>query len=185
MTVEEIFSRLSNHMKKGLIIHDQIANAFGFLNLCGYRKCHEYHYFEESKNYYYLRNYYFDNYGKLIPKEIIEEVNIVPKSWYDYRKSDVDISTKRKAIRDLMNQWINWEIEAKKLFETSYKELYELDEVAAAIKIGEFLNETSKELAVAQSKQIYLASADYDMTLISEEQEMLYNKYKKEIEGDN
>ena len=40
MTVEEIFSLLSTHMAKGLMIHEQLATAFGFLNLCGYRKCH-------------------------------------------------------------------------------------------------------------------------------------------------
>lgn len=184
MTVEEIFSRLSTHMAKGLMIHNQIANGFGFLNLYGYRRCHEYHYFEESKNYFCLRNYYFDNYGKLIPENSIGEVNIVPQLWYKYTKSDVDIATKRKEIRNLFEHWINWEIEAKKLFETSYKELIELGEIAAALKISDFLRETSHELSVAQSKQIYLASADYDMTLISEEQSHLYKKYNKEIEGE-
>lgn len=185
MEVDEIFSRLSNHMAKGLVIHSQIANGFGFLNLCGYRRCHEYHYFEESKNYFCLRNYYFDNYGKLIQENPIEEVNIVPKLWFKYNKSDVDIGTKRNAIRDLFNHWIDWEIEAKKLFESSYKELYELGEVAAATKIGEFLIETGQELAKAQSKQIYLASAEYDMTLISEEQQNLFDKYNKKIEDDD
>ena len=184
MTVEEIFSHLSNHMVKGLMIHEQIANAFGFLNLCGYKKCHEYHYFEESKNYFCLRDFYFDNYGKLIIEEKNDDVNVIPKTWFKYSKQDVDITTKRNSIRDLINIWINWEVEAKKLFEDSYKELYEIGEVASALKIGEFLKETSEELAFARAKQISLASADYDMTLITEEQQRLYLKYKEKIEGD-
>ena len=56
MTSEEIFSHLSSHMIKGLMIHDQLASAYKFLNLCGYSKCHEYHYFEESRTYRCLQN---------------------------------------------------------------------------------------------------------------------------------
>ena len=170
MAVEDIFSRLSAHMAKGLMIHDQIATAFGFLNLCGYQKEHEYHFYEESKNYRCLQDYYLSHYHKLIPEEEIENPQIIPANWRRYSKMDVDINTRRNAIKDLMKKWINWEEEAKKLFEDSYIELYNAGEVATAMKIKEFLLDTTQELAHAQCKLISLEAMDYDMAQIVSEQ---------------
>ena len=51
MTVEQIFSEIINHMVKGLMVHEHLANYYDFLGLQGYRQCHEYHYKEESCSY--------------------------------------------------------------------------------------------------------------------------------------
>ena len=48
MTVEEIFSKISQRMIGGLMFHEQMSNYYDFLNLRGYKKCHEYHYLEET-----------------------------------------------------------------------------------------------------------------------------------------
>ena len=40
MTVDEIFSKLSGHMIKGLMIHDQMSDYYDFLSLRGYKRCH-------------------------------------------------------------------------------------------------------------------------------------------------
>ena len=39
MTVDEVFSRLTAHMVKGFMMHDQMATAYNFLGLKGYKKC--------------------------------------------------------------------------------------------------------------------------------------------------
>ena len=44
MTREEIFTSLLNHMVKGLMVHDQMANYYDFLGLEEYKDCHEKHY---------------------------------------------------------------------------------------------------------------------------------------------
>ena len=41
---------------------------------------------------------------------------IIPDSWYKYTSMDVDASTKRNAIKDLTEKWINWERETKTLY---------------------------------------------------------------------
>lgn len=170
MTIEEIFQKLSAHMKVGLILHDHIANAFSFLNLQGYSKDHEQHFFEESKNYRHLQNYYLGHYHKLIADNPIEKSQVIPISWYKYTRMDVDINTKRTAIKDLIKKWVDWEKETKDLLETSYKELYELGEIAAAIEIQTFICDVDDELRQAQELQINLESMNYDMPQIIAEQ---------------
>lgn len=182
MTVEEIFANLSSHMAKGLIIHDQLSNAYNFLNLCGYKKCHEYHYYEENYNYHCLRDFYIDTYHKMILEEKdTQPIEIFPMSWYKYKKEDVDTNTKRTAIRDLTKYWVNWEEETVSLLEKLYKELYELGEIYAASKIRQFLEGTAEELAHARNKLIDLETSSYDISDIIIEQEPLYEKYCEKI----
>lgn len=181
MTVEEIFNKIAAHMRKGLMIHDQIASIYGFLNLCGYQKCHEYHFLEESYAYRRLIDFYSDTYHKLIMDDEIENPKLIPSSWLKYSKIDVDVNTRRNAIKDTMKQWVNWEEEAKKLWETSYKELYGLGEIYAAKIIQDFLEDIAEELISAQTKQICLESSGYDMPFILDEQKALYEEYKEKM----
>ena len=185
MTVEEIFSTLAAHMQEGLLVHQQLADIYSFLNLCGYKKCHEYHYYEESRNYRCLCNFYMEQYYKLIPPKDpkTKTKELIPSSWYKYEKIDVDANTKRTAVKEMMQEWVNWEKETKKLLETSYKDLYEQEEICAAMKIAYFLEDVSKELKHAQKKQIDLDSSGYDLPSIIKEQKSLHKEYKKKIRG--
>lgn len=185
MTVEEIFSNLSSHMVKGLMVHDQIAHAFGFLNLQGYQKCHEYHYFEESKNYQKLNNLYLRYYHKLIMENNTDRPQIIPQNWYKYTKSDVDAGTRKNAIRDLLKKWIDWEKETNELLASCYKELCEQGHIFGAMKIKEFLLDVGEELAGAQEKLIALEAMNYDMAQIVAEQEQLYEMYKNKLHEDD
>lgn len=181
MTVEEIFTQLCAHMKKGLMIHNQISNAFGFLNLYGYQKCHEYHYYEESKNCINLQDYYLTQYNKLIPDVKFEAPELIASNWFKHTREEVDTNTKRKGIKELTQAWINWELETQKNLNIYYKELYNLNEISAALKIAQFLVDVDNELKIARNKYISLEAIDYDIVSIAEEQENLYNKYVKKI----
>ena len=154
LTVEEIFSKILAHMIKGVMIHDQMSIAYGFLGLCGYQKLHEHQYYEESKSYKCIQNYFLDHYQKLIPEIAIEKPNIIPVNWYKHITLDVDTSTKRNAIKELMKQWIDWEKDTIKLLETSYKELYDIDEICAAMEIKKLLLDVEEELKYAQHKYL-------------------------------
>lgn len=177
MTVEEIFSHLSAHMTKGLMIHDQLAKAFNFLNLCGYSKCHQYHYIEESYNYRSLINFYFKHYNKLILEEKVEKPEIIPNNWYKYSRQEVNTSEKRSAVKQLMKKWVDWEKETNALLQKSYKQLFEINEICSMLKISDFLRENSKELAAAEEKQINLEVSGYNIDTIIQEQKELYHKY--------
>ena len=181
MTTEEIFSNLYSHMKKGTKIHSKISEAFGFLNLRGYQRCHEYHYYEEDHHCNYLYNFYLKNYCKLLPEKAFEEVKIYPVTWHKYSKQEVDTKTKREAIQMLIKKWIEWEQEAKELFEVSYKQLQELNEFYAANIINTFIIDTGAELIEAKEELINLESINYDLPTIIIEQDSLYKLYKKKI----
>ena len=109
MTIEEIFSNIITHMKIGVALHNQFAIIFSFLNLNGYKKCHEYHYYEESCNYRNIQNFYIDTYNKIIPFTEVKEIDDIPTNWYRHVRADVDTNTKRSAIKDVMTKWISWE----------------------------------------------------------------------------
>ena len=181
MTIDEIFNKIAEHMKKGLMIHDQIASIYGFLNLYGYQKCHEYHFIEESYAYRRLIDFYSDTYHKLIMDNTIENPKLIPSNWFKYDKMEVDINTRKNAIKTTIKQWIDWEQEAKKLLEDSYKELYEIGEIYAAQVIANFLTDTAQELITAHYKYIKLESSGYDMPFILDEQNFLYEKYKDKM----
>lgn len=181
MTVEEIFSTLAAHMEEGVMLHKQLAEIYSFLNLCGYKKCHEYHSYEESKNCRCLHNFYLEQYYKMIPEKEVKKPDIIPSSWYKYEKMDVDANTKRTAVKEMMQKWVEWEKDTKKLLENSYKELDNLGEICAAMKMRYFLKDVSKELKHAQKKQIDLDSSGYDLSGIIKEQHALHAEYKKKL----
>lgn len=181
MTIEEIFSNISTHMAKGLLIHNQMASLYGFLNLRGYQKCHEYHYYEESCNYRCLQNFFLSHCNKMIHENVVEQPEIIPNNWYKFTKIEVDVNNKRSAVKDLMKKWVEWEKETKTLLELSYKQLYELGEIDCALKIAYFIKDVSKELADAQEIHINLESMGYDIVYIIDWQPDLYKQYCKRI----
>jgi hypothetical protein len=44
MTVEEVFKSIAERQLQGLMMHEDLANYYDFLNLHGYKKCQEYHF---------------------------------------------------------------------------------------------------------------------------------------------
>ena len=183
MTVNEIFNTLAQHMEKGIKMHKELVKGFNFLYLKGYKKCHYYHFLEETQNYYYLCHYYMDHYHQMIEVAPEDPVKIIPASWYKYTQFDVDIGTKRGAIRDFMKQWVEWERATKELMQTLHKELCDLGEVAAAKEIEKYVCDVSEELVGAEKKWLKLEAIGYDIGLIMDEQESLYKKYSNKIKN--
>jgi len=178
MTLDEIFSELSSHMVKGIMLHSQMASYYDFLQLKGYVRCHEYHFISESNSYRKLNRYYLNHCNKLIHETRVENPEIIPENWYKYSRMDVDIDTKKNAIKTAMNKWISWETETKELFERVYCELLDLNEIATALFIGEFVKDVDEELKWADRECLDLMSVNYDMTYILERQDILHCKFK-------
>ena len=72
MTIEEMFNHIGNNMIKGLMVHSQLVDYFGFLGFEGYQKCHLYHYFDEAKNFKDLGDYYLKHYNRLLAEDRID-----------------------------------------------------------------------------------------------------------------
>ena len=78
MTVEEIYSEISAHMIKGIMMHSQLADYYDFLGLGGYKRCHEYHYLEETMYHRKLNRYFINHHNKLIPEMEVEDPKVIP-----------------------------------------------------------------------------------------------------------
>ena len=178
MTVDEIFSELSAHQIKGLMIHDQMSDYYDFLSLRGYKRCHEYHYHKEMCSYRKLHRYFINHYGKLIAERQIDNPDVIPSSWYRYSRNEVDANTKRTAVRNGIDKWVDWEKETKALYQKMHRELIELQEDATAIFLQDFIKDVDCELKWAERKALELDAVDYNLGFIVGEQTKSHDKYK-------
>ena len=178
MTAEEIFKTLSSHMVTAMMIHDQLADAFAFLNLNGFKRISEYQFKKESACYRKLHRYYIDRYHKLVSESRVDDPALIPSSWHNYTRPDVDINSKRNAVKNMIGEWVSWEKDTKKLYQGMSKELEEIGEVSASMYVDHLITEVDNELKRAERLSIDLASADYDMTYILDMQKPIHDKYK-------
>ena len=156
MLTEEIFSQLVAHMKKGVLIHNQMTSLFGFLNLKKYQKRQEKQFYEENKNCRELQDYYLNRYQKLLPELPVENPALIPQNWVKYTKSEVDTNTRRSMTKDLFKKWIEWETQTKEKFQKAYKDLFENGDIDATYKIGELIQDVENELQFARELKIKL-----------------------------
>lgn len=182
MEVSEIFSKIANRMIQGLMFHEQMSNYYDFLGMKGYKRCHEYHYLEETCKYRQLCRYYINHYSKLIPYSEVEDPDAIPESWYRYTRQDVDVSTKKNAVRNGLEKWVEWETGTKDLYEKMYKELMDAGEVASALYLSEFIRGVDCELKKVQRYHISKLATGYDLIDIMQEQIRKHDKYKEKTE---
>lgn len=186
MSVEEICAAIAQKLLQGSMVHQQLVNYYAFLALDGYRKCHEYHYYEQSCSYIEFVKYYINHYGRLIPKHSFESLtspNLIPDNWYEYRREDMDINTKRNAIKNGFEKWVLWERGVKTFLQEMYTELINNNQIALAIKVKQHIKDVDQELEKAELKYLQIKASDYDMPMIISEQEQLKKEYKQKIES--
>lgn len=177
MTIDEIFNHLSSHMVNGVMTHENFANYYDFLGLKGYKKCHEYHFVDEMMNYRQVCKYYINHYDKIIPKYTFTDDNIIPNSWYDHTRQDVDTDTLQKSVRDGLEKWLKWEESTKELYEHLYIEAMNIGEVSAATFIQSFVLDVDCELKKVKRYVLEKRAIGYDVSDIIEEQKHKHDKY--------
>lgn len=182
MTVEEIYSKLAQHMTEGIMIHEQLANYYDFLGLHGFKRCHEYHFLKEICEYRSLCRYYINHRNALIPYLPVQDPKIIPDNWQKFTRQAVDTATKKNAVKNGFTLWESWERETKKLYEQMYKELLELGEVACAEEVLQFVHGADKELKKAERETLKLKTSDFDMPTIVCEQNRIHDYYRKKEE---
>lgn len=177
MTVSEIFGRINAHQIEGIMLHSQLAEYFGFLNLCGYKCQHEVQAMYEFVEHQKTVRYFVAHFNRLLPEAEAKDPEIIPSAWRNYTRQQVDAGTKRKAVRDAFLRWHSWESETKKLYEQAYADLHELGEVAAACEVKRLVESVACELERVESQRITLECLDYDLAAICSEQDRLLTRY--------
>ena len=179
MTVEEIFNKLGAHMVEGIMIHDQMCNAYNFLGLCGFSALHAHQHIEETKCYIELSHYYTTRFHKLINLGVIENPKIIPENWYKYTTMNVDAGTRKNAVKEMMTKWVKWEQDTKKLYSEMRQQLCIINEVGAALELGDYIRDVDRELMYAEKKLLKLESLNYETSAIISCSEKLEKKYKE------
>lgn len=170
MTVEEVFSKLVAHMREGVNFHRDMTDAYDFLGLERLRKCHNHHMKEEMNGCRKLVHYYLRHYHRLLQVQQ-EQQEVIPAQWYKYSSQDVDVNTRRNALKDLMKKWIDWEKETKKIYQEMWNELTNIGEIAAANYVNKFVDDVSEELSAAQQELLEYEITNYDMVFVVGEKE--------------
>lgn len=181
MTTEEIFSKLSAHSIRGMMVHDQLSNYYDFLGLSGFKRCHEYHYLHETHGHSELNHFYISRYNKLVEDAQVDSSSVIPANWYKYMRQDVDASTKREAVEVGLRAWVDWEHETKAALREAYKALSDLGKVSAAEYVCDMIRDNDEEIKAAEKMLLDLEAVNYDMTYIVEMQDRLHKKYKKKL----
>lgn len=181
INLDGIYSRIANRIIEAMMLHDDLAQAFDFLCLDGYKRMHEYYYYKETANYRALSRYFINHHNKLIIPNKVEYDSVIPEEWYNRNRQDIDESTKRDIIKHFVNIWVAWERETKKLYEQYYKDLIDMDEAASACKIYELLCDADFELTKAERHAITADTLQYDMFWLFSEQEYLDDLYARKI----
>ena len=182
MTSEQIFAELSAHTIRGLMIHDQMADYYDFLSLRGYKRCHEYHYKKESAMYRKLHRWYINRYNKLIPEQRIDNPELLNiDMWNKYTRVNVKPDYKEQAVKNGLDTWVKWETETMEMLTRHIKTLQEIGDMSASLFLEKYLCDVERELKYAQRKEIELASIDYDLIFILQEQKRIHDKYKKKM----
>lgn len=65
--LKALYSELIERMKMGVEMHENLADYYGFLNLPGYQKCHEYHMLCELLAYRKAKHEYMKEFHQLVP----------------------------------------------------------------------------------------------------------------------
>ena len=184
MSVEEICAAIAQKLLQGSMVHQQLINYYNFLALDGYRKCHQYHYYEQSYGYIEFVKYYVEHYGRLVPKYSLESLTsptILPQNWYNYKRDDMDINTKRNAIKNGLERWITWEKEIKTFLQEMYIELINNNQIALAMKVSQKIQDVNQELKYAGIRYLQIKASDFDMSMIISEQHEIKQKYRNKI----
>lgn len=101
----------------------------------------------------------------MLPEEMeLNNPKVIPASWYRYKRQDVDTNTRRNAVKEGYERWIDWETQTKALYEKHSKALLDDGAVAAAIVVGKLADDVSDELADAEKEKLELEAMDYDPT---------------------
>lgn len=178
-TLEAIYSEIHRRQIAALMFHGQMADYFDFLSLHGYKRMHEYQYYEESICFRKLSRYYINHHGRLLPDIFDGKINMIPDAWLTADRLSIGKSTKQKAVEDGFNAYHTWEEETKLVYEQYALRLRESGHEADAIYVDKLIKDVDEELKCVSRIILDLISAGYDMVYIVESQHELHEKYKK------
>lgn len=183
MGVNEIFSEISKTQVQGMMLHNDMADYYDFLDLHGFKRMHEYHFLKEAAAMRGVHRYFINHYNMLMDEPALQAEYHIPKTWHGKVRQNVDGSAKKTAIKNSIEKWADWERHVKTFYEEKYSELCSMNEIAAAMKVKSLIADVDQELKGVDRLHIELASIEYDLPYIFYMQDSLHESYKDKEKG--
>lgn len=180
----KIFSEISELLNQNIARHEQFADVMDFLGLRGFKREAEYHYFKESEELRSIHRYAINHFNKIIYDKDITKPKMIPTSWENATRQQVDESTRRKIIKQFFIDWRDWEINARTKYIQWYKKLIEDGYIDASCKILELIKDNEKEIKCLERQIIEYESISWDMNYIMFHQEQIHEEYRKKEENE-
>ena len=185
MVIDEIGNLVAQRLLQGSMHHEDFINYYNFLGLKGYKTFHEYHAIEEIMNYREFVDYYIGNYNKLISKfttDSLISLSIIPDNWYNHLKENIDINTKRNAIKTGLEKYVLWERQTKKFLEDMAIEAINISAIGLSDRIKKYIKAVEEEIEIAQKEWLEIKATDYDLSVVIPKQDQLCKHYGKKIQ---
>lgn len=180
-SVDDVFHIINSRQISALMFHNEMANLFDFLTLKGFKRMHEFQFFCENKEHRKTERYYLSRYGKLLPHEEIERVEVIPDDWMQYTRKDVSTSVRKQSVQTAFSQYWEWEHDTKAIFEKLAAWLITNGHVADFNMVNCLVCDVDCELKKLERLQLELKAVDYDATYIMEIQQCIHDKYKEKM----
>lgn len=180
---DEVFECIIDHLTKGVKFHDKMMDLYGFLGLDGFKKMHEYHYYDESINRRKAKCYVLEHMNFLVSDNSDDEnLNFIPQSWYDYTRHEISSEARRQYVEPSFMGYKQWEEETKELLSYCANELMTLGKMSAFNEVMGMVDDVEEELKHLEELILKLQSVDFDAQYITEMQDAICKEYEEKLE---
>lgn len=170
--VKHIMEDIFNHKMNGVIFHGDMATAFDFLGLKGFRKWQEHQCDEEVEETNELQHHFIKHHKMLFePYKGHYESEVIPADWIGVSAMNISASDIEKHTKRLLKLYHNWEKETIEVLKEQLKKLIELEAYSEYIEVRMLCEEVYKEMHFVEDFCMELESVNYDCKYIMKVQE--------------
>lgn len=163
------------------MFHGRMREYFLYLGLRGYAAMHSFHETEERLGAEKLTDYFMAQNGSLIPDKALTAPDVIPAQWYRMKRQDTDAQWRRRAIRDGMTAWRDWEKGTAVLLKDIIFRLASENETTYSRIAEQKLSDVESEIAGVEEIIFDLESIEYSLPIIIEKQPDIEKKYLTKI----
>ena len=181
MPADDILAGLKARSLEGVMFHGRMREYFLYLGLRGYAAMHSFHETEERLGAEKLTDYFMAQNGSLIPEKSVAAPDVIPAQWYRMRRQDTDAQWRRRAVRDGMTAWRDWEKSTAASLKDMIFRLSSENEYGCCRLAEQKLSDVESEIAGAEDMIFELESIEYNLPTIIGRQPDIAKKYLTKI----
>lgn len=163
------------------MFHGRMREYFLYLGLRGYAAMHSFHETGERLGAERLTDYFMAQNGVLIPERPAAAPDVIPAQWYRMRRQDTDAQWRRRAVRDGMTAWRDWEKSTAVSLKDMIFRLTSENEYGCCRLAEQKLSDVESEIAGAEDMIFDLESIEYNLPTVIGRQPSLAESYRSKI----